>query len=279
MYNDLFTKQMLVVTCIKQVPDTTQVKTDPVTGTLIREGVPFIVNPFDTHALEESLLLKDKYGFRVAVISMGPPNTEVSLRKALALGVDEAILLSDRAFGGADTLATSAVLANAIRRLAQNEEVALVLCGRQTIDGDTAQVGPGIATRLGYAQLTLVDQIQNVDLQARRVRVRRKLEGRHEIVEAPLPSLITVVREINRLRYPTVPMRLIAEGTDVALWDNQVMKLPSESIGLTGSTTRVCKIFSPERAKGEILGDGAEDPEGAAKVLIDKLVEKDLLFI
>lgn len=175
---------MLVVTCIKQVPDTTQVKVDPVTGTLIREGVPFIVNPFDTHALEESLRLKDRHGLRVAVISMGPPNTEVTLRKALALGADEAILLSDRAFGGADTLATSMVLAEAIRRLDQTEEVAVVLCGRQTIDGDTAQVGPGIATRLGYAQLTLVDYIENIDLQTKRVRVRRKLEGWHEIVEA-----------------------------------------------------------------------------------------------
>ncbi|MBI4267610.1 MAG: electron transfer flavoprotein subunit beta/FixA family protein, partial [Chloroflexi bacterium] len=174
---------MLVVACVKQVPDTTQVKIDPVTGTMIRQGVPFITNPFDNHALEESLRLKDKYGFRVATISMGPPNTEITLRKTLALGADEAILLSDRVFGGADTLATSMVLAAAIKRLAEKEEIAMVICGKQTIDGDTAQVGPGIATRLKYAQLTLVDQIQNVELTARKVRVRRKLEGRHEIVE------------------------------------------------------------------------------------------------
>ena len=120
---------MLVVACIKQVPDTTQVKVDPVTGTLIREGVPFIMNPFDTHALEESLRLKDRYRLRVVVISMGPPSTEVTLRKALAAGADEAVLLSDRAFGGADTLATSLVLAEAVKRLAQQEEVAVVLCG------------------------------------------------------------------------------------------------------------------------------------------------------
>ena len=270
---------MLVITCIKQVPDTTQVKTDPVTGTLIREGVPFIVNPFDTPALEESLRLKDKYGFRVAVISMGPPNTEVSLKKALALGADEAVLLSDRAFGGADTLATSKVLAEAIGRLSQKEEVAVVICGRQSIDGDTAQVGPGIATRLGYSQLTLVDQIQNLDLSAKKVRVRRKLEGRHEIVEAPLPALITVVREINQPRYPTVPMRLMAEDAEVILWDNKVMDLAKESIGLKGSPTQVRKIFSPERAKGEILGDGLNAPEEAAKLLIDNLVEKDILSL
>ena len=268
---------MLVVACIKQVPDTTQVKVDPVTGTLVREGVPFIMNPFDTHALEESLRLKDEYGLRVAVISMGPPNTEVTLKKALAVGADETVLLSDRSFGGADTLATSMVLAEAIRKLEQQEEVAVVLCGRQTIDGDTAQVGPGIATRLGYSQLTLVDRIENLDLQAKKVRVRRKLEGRYEIVEAPLPAMIAVLREINKPRYPTVPMRLIAESATVTLWDNNEMKLNEEAIGLKGSPTQVRKIFSPERAKGEILGDGVGNPEEAANILIDRLIEKDLL--
>lgn len=270
---------MLVVACIKQVPDTTQVKIDPVTGTLIREGVPFIMNPFDTHALEESLRLKDKYGFRVAVISMGPPNTVVTLKKALAVGADEVILLSDRVFGGADTLATSRVLAEAIKRLNEKEPVALVICGKQTIDGDTAQVGPGIATRLRYAQLTLVDQIQKVDLQAKRITVRRKLEGRHEIVEAPLPALLTVVREINHLRYPTVPMRLTAEEAQVPVWDNKVMKLDETSIGLKGSPTQVRRIFSPERAKGEMIGDGINKPQVAAHLLVDTLVKKDIIQI
>jgi electron transfer flavoprotein beta subunit len=270
---------MLVVTCVKQVPDTTQVKVDPNTGTLIREGVPFIINPFDTHALEESLRLKDKYGFRVAVISMGPPNTDVTLRKALALGVDEAILLSDRAFGGADTLATSLVLAEAIKRLGQKEEVAMVICGRQTIDGDTAQVGPGIATRLGYSQLTLVDRIENVDLQAKKVRVSRRLEGRHEIVEAPLPAMIAVLREINRPRYPTVPMRLMAEEAPVTLWNNKVMGLRDDTIGLKGSATQVRRIFSPQRAKGEILGNGANNPQEAANLLVDKLTEKGIICL
>ncbi len=270
---------MLVVTCIKQVPDTTQVKIDPDTGTLVREGVPFIVNPFDTHALEESLRLRDRYGLRVVAISMGPPNTEVTLRKALALGADDAVLLSDRAFGGADTLATSMVLAAAITRLAEKEEVGLVVCGKQTIDGDTAQVGPGIASRLGYAQLTLVDQIQDVDLDRKKVTVRRKLEGRHEIVEASLPAMLTVVREINRPRYPTVPMRLAAEEAEVAVWDNSVMGLDAEQIGLRGSPTQVRRIFSPERVQGEILGDGPDDPEGAADLLVDTLVEKDIVAL
>jgi len=270
---------MLIVTCIKQVPDTTQVRVDPVTGTLIREGVPFIMNPFDIHALEESLKLKEKYGYRVAVISMGPPNTEVTLRKAIALGADEAVLLSDRAFGGADTLATSQVLSEAIRKLGQKEEVAIVICGRQTIDGDTAQVGPGIATRLGYSQLTLVDRIENVDVKGNKIRVRRRLEGRHEIVEAFLPAMIAVVREINRPRYPTVPMRLMAEDAKATLWDNKVMGLKEDTIGLKGSATQVRKIFSPQRARGEIIGDGMKNPEEASRLLIERLKEKSLLSL
>jgi len=269
---------LLVVACIKQVPDTTQVEIDPVTGTLKREGVPFIMNPFDVHALEESLRLKDRYGFRVAVVSMGPPNTEITLRKSLALGVDEAILLSDRAFGGADTLATSFVLAEAIKQLHQKNELAAVICGRQTIDGDTAQVGPGIATRLGFSQLTLVDRIEDVDVVSKKVRVRRKVGGWREIVEAPLPALIAVVREINRLRYPTVPRRLMAEKAPVSLWDNKEMKLDESMVGLRGSATQVRRIFSPERVKGEILGDGLNEPEDAANLLLGNLIEKDVLY-
>ena len=270
---------MLVVACIKQVPDTTQVKVDPVTGTLIREGVPFIMNPYDTHALEESLKLKDKFGFRVAVISMGPPNAEVTLRKALAVGADRAILLSDRAFGGADTLATSMAIAQAIMKLAREEEVALVICGKQTIDGDTAQVGPGIATRLGYEQLTLVTSIENLDLSAKKITIKRKLERRHVVLESSLPAVITVVREINQPRYPTVPLRLIAQHASIELWDNKVMALDVNTIGLKGSATQVRKIFSPERVQGEIIGDGINDPEGAAGLLLNKLIEKDIVCL
>lgn len=270
---------MLVVVCIKQVPDTTQVQIDPVTNTLVREGIPFIVNPYDTHALEEALRLKDEFGFRVAAISMGPPNAEATLRKALAFGVDEAILLSDRVFGGADTLATSKVLSEAIKKLDQHEKVALVLCGKQTIDGDTAQVGPGIASRLGYTQLTLVDRIHHVDLKQQKIRVRRKLEGRHEVVEAPLPVMLTVVRELNRPRYPTVPMRLASKETGIQVWSNDVLNLDVNGIGLKGSPTWVSRIFSPEREKGEIVGDGLRDAAGAANLLIDKLLSKDLLAV
>jgi electron transfer flavoprotein beta subunit len=211
---------------------------------------------------------------------MGPPNAEATLKKALALGVDRAILLSDRAFGGADTLATSNVLSAAIRKL--HEEMApvgLVLCGKQTIDGDTAQVGPGIASRLDYRQLTLVDKIIDLDLPGNKIRVDRKLEGRHEIVEAPLPAMLTVVRELNRPRYPKVPMRLAAVDAPVEVWNNQVLNLDVQTIGLKGSPTWVSKIFSPERAKGEILGDGYADPEGTAKLLLDNLLAKDMLPI
>jgi electron transfer flavoprotein beta subunit len=268
---------MLVVACVKQVPDTTQVKIDPATNSLVREGIPFIMNPFDTHALEEALRIKDKYGARAVAISMGPPNSEMTLRKALSLGVDESIMISDRVFGGADTLVTSLVLSEAIRKLAQQDELALVLCGKQSIDGDTGQVGPGIAIRLGIAQLTLVDGIDDIDLKNRKLRVRRKLEGRHEIVEAKLPAMISIVREINKPRYPSVPMRLEAEDHILTVWDNKIMKFDPRQIGLKGSPTTVRKIFSPERAKGEILGDGVSDPEGTARILVEKLAQKELL--
>ena len=270
---------MLVISCVKQVPDTTQVQIDPVTNTLVREGIPFIMNPYDTHALEESLRLKDRYGIRAVSLSMGPPNAEATLRKACAVGVDEAILLSDKVFGGADTLATSKVLAAAITRLSENDEIGLVICGKQTIDGDTAQVGPGIASRLGFSQLTLVDRIESLDLTKKIVRVRRKLEGRHELVEAPLPAVLTVVRELNRPRYPTVPMRLSAEAAAIKVWSNQDLSLDEQHIGLKGSPTWVSRIFSPERDKGEILGDGLNDPVGTAHLLVDKLLDKDLLVL
>jgi electron transfer flavoprotein beta subunit len=270
---------MQLIACIKQVPDTTQVKIDPVTNTLVREGIPFIMNPYDTHALEEALRFRDRYGFKVTAISMGPPNAEATLRKALSLGADRVVLLSDRCFGGADTLATSQVLTAAIRKLNEEDEVALVLCGKQTIDGDTAQVGPGIATRLGCIQLTLVDKILDLDLASRRLRVSRKLEGRHEIVEAPFPAMLTVVRELNRPRYPTVPMRLAAAAAQVEVWTNEILQLDVNEIGLKGSPTWVSKIFSPERDQGEIIGDGLGDPEGTAKLLLDKLIAKDLLVV
>jgi electron transfer flavoprotein beta subunit len=267
-----------IVVAVKQVPDTNQVKIHPETGTLIREGVPFIVNPFDTHALEAGLQLKDRFGGQLIAISMGPPNTVMTLRKCLSLGADQAILVSDRMFGGADTLATSYVLTEAVKRIEkENGRIDLIICGKQTIDGDTAQVGPGLATRLGFAQLTLVDQVIDLSQESQSVTVRRKLEGRKEIVKAKLPALLTVVREANKPRYPTVPARLGAEGAEVQVWNNDFLRLPPEMIGLRGSPTNVKRIFAPERKMGEILGDGEKDPQGTVQLLVQKLVERDLL--
>jgi electron transfer flavoprotein beta subunit len=267
-----------IVVAVKQVPDTTQVKVDPVTGTLIREGVPFIINPFDTHAVETALQLKDQYGGRVIAITMGPPNAKETLRRCLSLGADEVILVSDRAFGGADTLATSHVLAETVTKIGEQfGPVDLVICGKQTIDGDTAQVGPGIAMRLGLSQLTLVDQILEVDAPKRMITVRRKLEGRKEIVQATLPALLTVVREINLPRYPLVNRRLMAELAEIPTWTNEKLQLATDQIGLKGSPTNVKKIFAPERKVGEILGDGERDPQGAVNLLIQKLAEKKLI--
>jgi electron transfer flavoprotein beta subunit len=267
-----------IVVAVKQVPDTNQVRIDPETGTLIREGVPFIVNPFDTHALEAGLQLKDRFGGQVIAISMGPPNTVMTLRKCLALGADQAILVSDRMFGGADTLATSYVLTEAVKRIElENGRIDVIICGKQTIDGDTAQVGPGLATRLGFAQLTLVDQIIDFSTAGRTITVRRKLEGRKEIVQTQVPALLTMVREGNKPRYPTVPSRLGAEEAEVTVWNNDILKLAPELIGLRGSPTNVKRIFAPERKMGEILGDGEKDPRGAVQLLVQKLVERDLL--
>jgi electron transfer flavoprotein beta subunit len=261
------------------VPDTTQVIIDPVTNTLVREGVPFITNPFDNHAVEEALRLKEKYGGCVTAISMGPPAADAVLKKAMALGVDDAVLLSDRAFGGADTLATSLVLSEAIRRLDGQKPVDIVLCGKQTIDGDTAQVGPGIACRLKYSQLTLVDRILEIHKEKRIIVVRRVLEEMHEIVESRLPVLITVVREVNVPRYPTVPGRLEALEAKVPIWTNDVLKLDPDMIGLRGSPTQVRKIFAPQRDKGEIVDGEGEKMDRAVDMVFKKLLDWDFISL
>jgi electron transfer flavoprotein beta subunit len=270
---------MYFVVCVKMVPDTTQVKIDPVTNTLIREGVPFITNPFDTHAVEEALRLKEKYGGRITALSMGPPSAEVILRKALALGVDDAVLLSDRAFGGADTLATSSVLAAAIAKLAEQQPVDIVLCGKQTIDGDTAQVGPGIACRLKYSQLTLVDRVVEIHKEKKIIVVRRALEDRYEVIESKLPALITVVRECNIPRYPTVPGRLEAAEVKLTVWNNDVLKLNKETLGLNGSPTQVRRIFAPQRDKGEIIEGEGDKKEQAVETVFNKLKDWDFVTL
>jgi electron transfer flavoprotein beta subunit len=189
---------MDILVCVKQVPDTTEVKIDPKTNTLIRQGVPSIVNPFDKNAVEAALQLKEKHGGKVTVISMGPPQAKDALKECLAMGADEAALISDRAFGGADTLATSYTLAAGIRKLGKFD---VIICGKQAIDGDTAQVGPEIAEYLDIPQITYVAKVEvNGDI----ARVEREHEEGYEIIETTLPVLLTVVKSINEPRFPTV---------------------------------------------------------------------------
>ncbi len=268
---------MHIVVCVKMVPDTTQVTIDPITNTLVREGVPFIINPFDDHALEEALRIKDACGAKVTALSMGPAPAETVLRSAVAAGADAGLLVSDRAFGGSDTLATSRVLSSAIAKLSSQENVDLVVCGKQTIDGDTAQVGPGIATRLGFSQVTLVDKVIDVDLERRSITVRAKFDNRHQMVEARLPAVITVVREINTLRYPAVPRRLYADEAPVPVWNNEILKLDPGSIGLKGSPTWVKRIFAPEREKGEIVNGTGDDEGKAVRLIMQKLGDWKIL--
>lgn len=262
-----------IVACIKQVPDTTQVRIDPATNTLIREGVPSIINPFDVPAIEEAVRLKERYGGTAIMLCMGPPWADEALRKALSFGADEAVLLTDRALAGSDTLATSAALAAAIAKLGEQQPVDIVICGKQTIDGDTAQVGPGIATRLGFAQLTYVDRVEAVDLAARRIRVRRMLENAREVLDAPLPALLTVVKEINQPRYATLPDLMRGLRADIPLWRIGDIGLAAADAGLNGSPTQVRRIFPPpRRGPGEIIAGALEDPAQAAATVIDRLI-------
>ena len=197
---------MHFVVCLKQVPDTAEVKIDPETNTLVRSGVESIANPYDLTALEEAVRLREKYGGKVTAICMGPPQAESALRQALSLGADGVVLLSDRAFAGADTLATSYTLSRAIETLGREHPVDLALCGKQAVDGDTAQTGPGIATRLNFTQFTYVVDVEWIDPEKKRVQVRRKVEGGFEVTNGPLPALLTVELELAKPRRASLPM-------------------------------------------------------------------------
>ena len=259
---------MRIAVCIKQVPDTTDVKINPETNTLVREGVASIMNPFDEYAVEEALLLKEKHGGEVHVITMGPPQALEVLKQALAMGADKAYLVSDRAFAGADTLATAYTLALTIRTLG---DIDLVICGKQAIDGDTAQVGPGIATRLGIPQLTYITKVRSVDPAGKKVVVERLLEHGREAVESTLPALMTVVKDINKPR----PVSLLgirkASRAEIPVLTAAAIGADENRIGLKGSPTWVTKVFSPEARSGggEILK--GELPE-AASALADRIM-------
>jgi len=266
-----------IVACIKQVPDTTQVRIDPETNTLVREGIPAIINPFDLHAIETAARLKERYGGQVSLLSMGPPQAVEALQKGLSFGADRAVLLSDGAFRGSDTLATSAALTAGIRALAKEQPVDIVICGKQTIDGDTAQVGPGIATRLGYSQLTYVGKVESVDLEARRIRVRRILEGAEEVLEAPLPVVLTVLKEIGEPRYAALPAVIRGLRTPVPVWAIKDVEISPDEVGLAGSPTQVRRIFAPpQRSGGEVISvDG--DADRVANEVLDRLIAAGVL--
>jgi len=255
-----------VIVCIKQVPDTTEVKIDPKTNTLIREGVPSIINPFDTYAIEEGIRLKETYGGTVTVISMGPPQVKESLKEAIAMGADDAYLLSDRAFAGSDTLATSYTLASGVRFLGGAD---LIICGKQAIDGDTAQVGPGIAEELDIPHITYVKKIRQIDNS--RIVVERMVEGGIEVASTTLPALITVVKDINQPRLPSLKGIMRAKRTEIRVLGASDLGVDQTRTGLDGSPTEVIKIFTPEvRAKGEML-DG--DVEQQTRTLVERLKE------
>ena len=246
---------MNIVVCIKQVPDTTQVQIDPETNTLVREGVESIVNPFDAYAIEEAVRLKEKHGGKAIAITMGPPQASAVLKEAVSIGCDEGYLISDRAFAGSDTLATGYTLAMAIKKLG---DVDMIICGKQASDGDTAQVGPGIATQLDIPQVTYVKKIEEVKDNA--AVIERMTEEGYEIIKTSLPCLITVVKEINEPRIPSLKGRMKAKKIEIPVWNAIDLDVEEDRLGLTGSPTWVSKIFTPPpRAKGEIFEGDAEE--------------------
>ena len=252
---------MNIVVCIKQVPNTTQVRINPETNTIIREGVESVINPFDAYAIEEGVRLREKFGGKVTVVTMGPPQAETALREALSVGCDEAILVSDRRFAGSDTWATSYVLSQTVKKVGN---VDIVLCGKQASDGDTAQVGPGVSTFLNIPQVTYVKKIE--EIKENTARVERMTEEGFEIIETPLPCLFTVVKEINEPRLPSLKGKMKAKKAEILKWNAEDLNCDFENLGLDGSPTRVVKIFTPPlRESGVIL-------EGDTQEIVDKLV-------
>jgi electron transfer flavoprotein beta subunit len=254
-----------IVVCVKQVPDTTEVKINPETNTLIREGVASILNPFDMYAVEEAIRLKEKLGGTVIVISMGPPQVAEQLKETIGMGVDEAILISDRAFAGSDTLATSYALAKAIEKIGG---VNLIICGKQAIDGDTAQVGPEVAEKLGLPHLTYVKKINEISETG--FTAERMNEDGFERVQLPLPALITVVKEINEPRLPSLKGMMRAKKAEVPIWKAADIDADPAKCGLNGSPTWVKRIFIPEiKCQGEIF---CGSPEEQVKSLVDAII-------
>ena len=265
---------MHIVVCIKQVPDSAQIRVHPVTNTIMRQGVPAIVNPYDLFALEEALRLKDQFGGRVTMLCMGPPQAEDALRRCVSLGATDAILVTDRAFAGADTLATSYALAAAIRKIGQQQAVDLVFTGKQTIDGDTAQVGPGIAKRLGMNLLTYVSRIVELDLDGRRLVVERRAEGGVQKLATALPALITMLEGTNEMRFASMDDMLRAGRCPVRKWNKDDAGIEDVSkIGLKGSPTIVSKVFgpTPRTQKADVMTVGDSNVNDICLNLLQKI--------
>ena len=265
---------MKIIVTAKQVPDTNEVKIDPVKHTLIRDGVPSILNPDDKNALEGALALKDQYpGSTVTVISMGPPQALIMLKECIAIGADDAALLSSRAFGGADTCATSTTIAAGIKKIGDYD---IIFAGRQAIDGDTAQVGPQTAMRLGLPVVSYVQKVVEVNEKERYAIVERQLEDGHEVVKVTLPCVLTCVKELNEPRYMTVGRIIYAcEKADIKIWNEKDVELDPADCGLNASPTKVDKSFTPDpKGKGEMLSGTIH--EMSAK-LVSSLREKHVI--
>ncbi|MGR7994368.1 MULTISPECIES: electron transfer flavoprotein subunit beta/FixA family protein [unclassified Xanthobacter] len=267
---------MHIVVCIKQVPDSAQIRVHPVTNTIMRQGVPTIINPYDLFALEEAMRLRDKFGGEVTVLTMGPPSAEDSLRKALTFGVDRAVLLTDRFFAGSDTLATSFALATAISKIGETwGKPDIVFTGKQTIDGDTAQVGPGIAKRLGLMQVTYVAKVAEYDGEERTVTLERRAEGGTQVLKSSLPCLIAMLEGTNEIRRGTMADALRGARAEIVKWSAKDAGVEDlTKCGLKGSPTIVKRVFapSPRAEKAQMI----EVPEGAslADALIDDIFKR-----
>ena len=263
---------MDIVLCAKQVPDSAQIRVHPVTNRIMRQGVPAIINPFDLFALEEALRMKDRTGARVTVISMGPPAAEAALKRCLSFGADEAILLTDTAFAGADTLATTFVLMSAIRQIAKAHPVDIVFTGKQTIDGDTAQVGPGLAIRLGWQLLTYVSKIRAVDTDTHQIVVERRAEGGVQVLESRLPCVITLLEDINQMRFADMPGMFRAARYEVPCWGVADAGIQDTGqAGMKGSPTVVAQVFAPPPKEVKALAIAGDTPKAKAEALLDRM--------
>lgn len=257
---------MNIVVCVKQVPDTSEVKLDKKTNTIIREGVESIINPYDAYALEEGVRLKEKLGGRVSLLSMGIPAVRGMLKEAIAAGADEAFLLSDRRFAGADSLATAYSLYLGVNKI---EDYDLIICGKQAIDGDTAQVGPSLAQKLGIPHVSYVISI--LEASAKKLKVKRLVDDAYEIIEVELPALITVEKGINIPRFPSIEGFFRSEAEEVTIWGADDVKADMKHIGLEGSATWVLRTFAPsyEKSVNMIGGSPKEQAREAIAALVD----------